>query len=438
MVGGDDEGTAGPLHRIGDATDGDVHRFGRGNRCLEDAAVADHVGVGDVADDGVVAAGIDRRHQLVGQLRAAHLRLQVVGGDLRAGDQAALFAFEQVLAAATEEEGDVRVLLGFGDAQLRQAGIGKHFAEGVSQVIRRERHRCRQLGVILGQADEARQRRATRSEAVERRQYEGRGQLARTIGTEIHEHHRVAIAHRLSAINDRGGDELVVLATRIRRLQRGNAARRMLFAARLDHRVPRTLHAVPALVAIHRVIAATHRCDACVAQLLAARLQGQQAGFGRLRWRVATVQERMHRHTCHPRALGQFQHREDVRFMAVHAAGREQAHHVQGAAARIHRRARRIQFAVVEEAGVLDRRVHAGQVLVNDAAGTQVHVPDFGIAHLPVRQAHMTAFGMDQRMRRGGQQSVPVGQLGLGQRIVFGLVAMPPAIQDQQDDGLRA
>ena len=91
-----------------------------------------------------------------------------------------------------------------------------------------------------------------------------------------------------------------------------------------------------------------------------------------------------------------------------------------------------------EEAAVFNGSIDAGEVLVDDAPRAQVHVPDFGIAHLPVRQAHMTAFGMDQRMRRGGQQSVPVGQLGLGQRIVFGLVSMPPAIQDQQDDGLRA
>ena len=107
-------------------------------------------------------AGADRRDELVGDLRAAHLRLQVVGGDLRAGHQDAVLARVRVLAAAAEEEGDVRVLLGLGDAQLREAVVGEHFAERVAQVVGRERDRRRQLRVVLGQADEARQRRAAR------------------------------------------------------------------------------------------------------------------------------------------------------------------------------------------------------------------------------------------------------------------------------------
>src|SRR3546814_14510318 len=68
-----------------------------------------HVGIGDVAHDQVEAARADRLDQLRGQLRAVHLRLQVVGGDLRARDEDALLAVEHVLAAAAEEEGDVRV-----------------------------------------------------------------------------------------------------------------------------------------------------------------------------------------------------------------------------------------------------------------------------------------------------------------------------------------
>src|SRR3546814_14717605 len=60
---------------------------------------------------------------------------QVVGGDLRARDEDALLAVEHVLAAAAEEEGDVRVLLGLGDAHLLQAGLCRQFAERVAQVV---------------------------------------------------------------------------------------------------------------------------------------------------------------------------------------------------------------------------------------------------------------------------------------------------------------
>src|SRR3546814_1905275 len=79
--------------------------------------------LGDVAHDQVEAARADRLDQLRGQLRAAHLRLQVVGGDLRARDEDALLAVEHVLAAAAEEEGDVRVLLGLGDADRKSTRL---------------------------------------------------------------------------------------------------------------------------------------------------------------------------------------------------------------------------------------------------------------------------------------------------------------------------
>jgi hypothetical protein len=91
------------------------------------------------------------------------------------------------------------------------------------------------------------------------------------------------------------------------------------------------------------------------------------------------------------------------------------------------------QLGVVEEAAVLDRGVDPGQVLVDDPARAEVHVPDLGIAHLPVRQADVAAFGMDQGVRGLLPDPPPVRQVGLRQGVVLRLLAMAPAIQDQQD-----
>src|SRR5690606_26232034 len=113
----------------------------------------------------------------------------------------------------------------------------------------------------------------------------------------------------------------------------------------------------------------------------------------------------------------------------------EQAHQVHGAAAGHRGVAGGQQLVVVEEAAVLDRRVDAGQVLVDDASGTDVHMPDFGIAHLPVRQADVAALGVHQGGRVFGQQPPPVGHVGQGDGVVVGVVAVSPAIEDQQDDG---
>ena len=67
-----------------------------------------------------------------------------------------------------------------------------------------------------------------------------------------------------------------------------------------------------------------------------------------------------------------------------------------------------------------------------DPPGTDVQVADLGIAHLPLGQADVAALGVDQGVRRGLQQGVPVRQVGLGERVVGGLLAVAPAVEDQQ------
>ena len=95
--------------------------------------MTDHVAVRVVADDDVVLAALDGRNQLVGQLFGAHLRLQVIGSHFRARHDFAIFAGEAGLFATVEEEGDVGVLLGLGDAQLGLSLLGQPLTQGVDQ-----------------------------------------------------------------------------------------------------------------------------------------------------------------------------------------------------------------------------------------------------------------------------------------------------------------
>ena len=85
-----------------------VHRLDRLDRRLEDAGVPDHVRVGVVDHDQRVVARADRRDQVLGHLGRRHLRLQVVGPDLRARRHVARLALLRLLDPAVEEEGDVR------------------------------------------------------------------------------------------------------------------------------------------------------------------------------------------------------------------------------------------------------------------------------------------------------------------------------------------
>ncbi len=71
----------------------------------------------------------DRVDEFVGHLATAHLRFQIVRRDFRARHEDAIFAGVRLFVAAGEEEGDVRVFLGFGDAQLFEMQFGEVFAE---------------------------------------------------------------------------------------------------------------------------------------------------------------------------------------------------------------------------------------------------------------------------------------------------------------------
>ena len=128
----------------------------------------------------------------------------------------------------------------------------------------------------------------------------------------------------------------------------------------------------------------------------------------------------------------QVEHREDLLLVAVHAPRTEQAEDMQRAGGGLRRGASLQQCGVVEKAAVRDGGVDTRQVLVDDAAGADVHVADFGVAHLAVRQADVQAMGLDQRMRIVGQQLAPVRQVGQRQRVAGLVLAIAPAIENQQ------
>ncbi|MNH34267.1 hypothetical protein D3C79_948470 [compost metagenome] len=46
------------------------------------------------------------------------------------------------------------------------------------------------------------------------------------------------------------------------------------------------------------------------------------------------------------------------------------------------------QGRIAGKGAILDGFVDAGEVLINDPARAEVHVPNLGVAHLAIRQAH--------------------------------------------------
>ncbi len=127
-----------------------------------------------------------------------------------------------------------------------------------------------------------------------------------------------------------------------------------------------------------------------------------------------------------------FCQRRGVILMRVHAAGRYQPDQMTGAAAVLqfldeageHRRL--CDLAAGD--GVADPR----QVLHHHAAGADIEMADFGVAHLAVRQSDIVTGGVKEPARPGFPQPIEGRRFGLPHGIVGVVLAPAEAVEDHQ------
>ena len=191
------------------------------------------------------------------------------------------------------------------------------------------------------------------------------------------------------------------------------------------------LDAVPALVAVHREVAADDGPDPARADLVHPGLDLREVLHAALGRRVAAVGEGVHDQVLDPPLGGELDQRLEVAVGGMHAAVGHQPDevHARGVAER------RLQHLVLGERAVLDRGVDPRQVLGDDRAGPQVEMPDLGVAHLPLGEP-------DARPHRGQRgvgmllpQLVEDRRLRQRDRVAGPGLSEPPAIQHHQADG---
>ena len=149
-------------------------------------------------------------------------------------------------------------------------------------------------------------------------------------------------------------------------------------------------------------------------------------------------------------ASSRLDQRGDVILMRMHAARRQQAHDVQrpafiywsltlsvtlrslGLVDEVH------QHRTRGERPVFNGDIDARQILRHDAAGTDIHVSDFGIAHLAARQAHGRTGGGEQSIGAVGQHARVVGRPRPGDGVVGSILGPPtPAVENAKKRGAR-
>src|SRR3989441_261958 len=327
-----------------------------------------HVPVGVIAEDEVVLLRLDRLAEHVGDAGSAHLRHQVVGRDLLGGDEDALFAGVRGLDAAIEEVRDVGVLLGLGGAEHRLATLRKHLSHDTRQHRGPERDREREGLVVLSHGHEPDPRPSARVEGVEPFERERAHDLAHPVGAEVDAEHAVPVPNPWGARDDPRLHELVGLARLVGLTHGAHRVGRGLADA-VHHRVVGDPGPLPALVAVHRVVAAHDRGDHGPAPVLPEEvdelLHEGEGGLGR---RVPAVEPGVDRHRQLVQ-VSEHHRRDEVVVERVHAAVADQAEQMQGAACAPQLAAQLDQGGAVEERTPVDRLRNAHDVLRPDTTG---------------------------------------------------------------------
>ena len=130
---------------------------------------------------------------------------------------------------------------------------------------------------------------------------------------------------------------------------------------------------------------------------------------------------------------GKLQQGKDVFLVVVHAAGRQQPHDMDRTASPRRSFQGVLQHPVFEERPVLYRLGDAGELLVNDASRSDIHMACFRVAHLSGGQSHVHAGRIQQGAGTVVPQVVPHRLPGAVDRVIGGSFRIAPAIQDDQN-----
>jgi hypothetical protein len=257
--------------------------------------------------------------------------------------------------------------------------------------------------------------------------------LPHPIGAVVEAEHAVAGPDPGRARDHARRYELVRLTGLVRLPDGGERIRRRAAHA-VHHRVVRDLGALPALVAVHRVVAAHHRRDDGAAAVLAEQIHELlHEAEPRLRRSVAPVEPCV---DCHRQVVEVAEHDggDQVLIERVHAAVADQAKEVERTATPLHGRAQLDQRRQAEELAGLDRLGDAHDVLRHDATRAEVQVSHFAVADLALGKSHREPRRVEEGAWRPAPEAVPRGRVPELDGIAFAAGAEAPAVEHDQDD----
>ena len=360
--------------------------------------MADHIGICKVDDDHIIFSGSDGLAKFVADLRSAHLRLEIIGRNLRRFDKDTILAFVRLLYAAVEEEGYVRIFFGLGDTGLCHMMRCKVFSERVMQkyLVESDKLILNRL-IVIGEAYIGKLKLFLTCKALKIIIAECSGDLSCSVGTEVEEHDRIFVGNdcdRLSVFFDHGRfDELIRHTFVIGRLYSFSRIC-SLYAFALRQSIVCQVDSLPAIVTVHRIVTSRNNADLADTDLFHLCLKLFDKSFARCGRSIAAVKEAVYIHLFQAFSLCHLKQAVKMCIVAVNTAVGKQAHKVNGGIVIpciLHGSQQRF---VLKEVAVFDLFRDSCKLLVDDPAGTHIQMSDLRVSHLTVRKAYSQSAGV--------------------------------------------
>ncbi len=189
----------------------------------------------------------------------------------------------------------MRIFFGFRNAQLVQSMLCQHLTQGILNLLRRKGYRCGNRCIILRHAHIVYRACSLRTCKIwEVLIMQRTGNFTRSVRTEVEENHTVTGSDfAIYAVNSEGFNKLIRYACGIGCLYAGSSACSMSALAQHQCFIS-TLHALPALVAVHCVITSADSSNLAYANLRHTLFQLMDIFQCCFRTDITAVEEGMH------------------------------------------------------------------------------------------------------------------------------------------------
>ena len=422
VIGGDNDSIAvlfGFFEDLAQLRIDGMHRFfGR----FEISGMAHHITIGEVDDNKIIAL-IHRFAYCFTHFRRAHLRLQIVGLDTGAGDQHSALAWIGLFDTAVKEEGHMGILLRLRRVQLRQPCPADHFGQCIFGSLFGEEYRIGEAGIILCHRRDM-QRNKSPLELGKVLVTQCRRDLPHSITSEVHHDHGIATLHPVIPFKSNRFDKLVCLLFGITCIDVGFRSKRR-FGLRFSDRAITTLYPLPTVVSVHRVESPPDRRDRDI--VVTDRFDLLEVGFARSGAHVTPVRDQMQKDPLTP-SFGQLGETDNMLDMRMYAAVTHQTDQVDPLTLLECLFERLILF----NASILQRQRDFDQILVEDSAASDRHMPHFRVAHLSFGQADTQSGSMDQCPGCLCKQFVIRRLVGISERIFKAVWLVSNTVRNHQ------